>query len=533
MRRTRVWVAVSSALISCFMVLTSVGCRPEGFRAQQPEPVVGDTSDDGRFANVDKLVSKGLHERDIPSVSIAVAHKGHVIWEQSWGWADRENQLSASPHTIYSLASTTKPMIATGLMVLEKAGKVDLDAPVERYIGPDLLTMYEGSARDITLRRLLHHTAGLPVHFNYYYADEPSRPPSLVETIRRFGIIVQPPGKEFCYSNLGYALIGHVIAQVSGRPLAEFMTGEVFQPLGMVETLFDPDSSARGGVAVMYDGSGEIAHFERSDAPGAGHGYSNVHELIRFGMFHLKDHLKDQTPILDDTRIDWMQMEKSGAVHPGGGSESYGLGWFFDETTNGLRTVWHEGGWTGASAMLKLVPSNDIAVAVLMNVYDREFVNQVTDETIRALLPAYANQEGQAADRAAVSSPSQFDLPVGRYSGEVHTSSGAIPFVLQKEDGGELYAVLGDPASAPRRVRIAPSAVPRLAGQFLATFPGPIGDQDAARHDHAVWLDLRFANDELYGTASAMTLGGHGWEGIDDQRMRFHLPYHVSLKRTN
>jgi len=533
MRRACVWVAVSSALISCFMVLTSVGCRPDGFRAQQPEPVVEDTSSDERFANVRKLVSYGLQERNIPSVSIAVAHKGHVIWEQAWGWADRENELRASPYTVYSLASTTKPMIATGLMVLEKTGKVDLDAPVERYIGPDLLTVYEESAMDITVRQLLHHTAGLPVHFNYYYADESSRPLSLLETIRRFGIIVQPPGKEFCYSNLGYALIGHVIARISGRTLPEFMTEEVFQPLGMIETLFDPDSSAQGGVAIMYDSSGGIAHLERSDAPGSGHGYSNVHELIRFGMFHLKNHLKDQTPILDDRRIDRMQMEKSGAVHPGGGNESYGLGWFFVETTYGFRTVWHEGGWTGASAMLKLLPSENIAVAVLMNVYDREFVNQVTDETIRALLPAYGNQEGQAADQVTVSSPPQFDLPVGRYSGEIRTFSGAIPLILQREDGGELYAYLGDPASAPRRVRSAPEAVPRLPAQILATFPGPIGDQDAARHHHTVWLDLRFSNDELYGTASAMTLGGHGWEGIDDQRMRFHLPYRVSLKRTN
>ena len=69
----------------------------------------------------------------------------------------------------------------------------DLDAPVERYIGPDLLTVFDVSPADITVRRLLHHTAGLPVHFNYYYSDEPGRPPSLPETIRRYGIIVQPP----------------------------------------------------------------------------------------------------------------------------------------------------------------------------------------------------------------------------------------------------------------------------------------------------------------------------------------------------
>jgi CubicO group peptidase (beta-lactamase class C family) len=243
---------------------------------------------------------------------------------------------------------------------------------------------------------------GLPVHFNYYYLDESNRPLSLPETIRRFEITVQPPGKEYGYSNLGYALIGHVIAQVSGRSLPEFMTEEVFQPLGMMEALFDPDSSARDRAAIMYDSSGEIAPFERSDAPGSGHGHSNVHDLIRFGMFHLTGHLKDQTPILDDRRMDRMQMEKCGAVYPGGKKESYGLGWFSGETTDGIRTVWHEGGWTGASTMLRLLPSEDIAVAVLMNVYDRAFVNDVSDETIRALLPTYGDQKGHAVDEEGV-----------------------------------------------------------------------------------------------------------------------------------
>jgi len=77
------------------MVLTNVGCRPDGFRAQQPDPVAEAASSDDRFANVHRLVSNGRQERNIPSVSIAVAHKGHVIWEQAWGWADRENQINA------------------------------------------------------------------------------------------------------------------------------------------------------------------------------------------------------------------------------------------------------------------------------------------------------------------------------------------------------------------------------------------------------------------------------------------------------
>jgi hypothetical protein len=240
--------------------------------------------------------------------------------------------------------------------------------------------------------------------------------------------------------------------------------------------------------------------------------------------------LNDQKPVLDDRTIDRMQTEKDGTVHQGGGNESYGLGWFLGETARGVRMVWHEGGWTGASAMLKLLPSEDIAVAVLMNVYDTEFINGLTEETIRAALPGNAAPKSPTADRRAA--PPSFGLPAGTYSGEIRTFERTIPLILEKMDGGELRARLGDPASPSRAVREVPAFVPRAPGQLLVFFPGPLGDRDAARHPHSIVLDLRWVGDELVGTASAWAPGGNGSKGIDDQRMHFVLPYRVSLKRT-
>jgi len=522
-------IAVVFAAIS-MMVSARV---PAGLRAQQSGPALTGASSDERWAKVSEMISSGLEQRNIPSVSISVARKGRIIWEQSFGWADRETHVKASLDTLYSLASTTKPMVATGLLILVRAGKVDLDAPVERYIGSGQLTVFEGLAKDVTVRRLLHHTAGLPQHFNYFYADEPDRPRPLEETIRRFAIIVRPPGEEFVYANLGYAMIGHVIARVSKKPLGEFMRTKVFQPLGMAGAVFEPDPDRQKDLAVTYDKQGRSLPFHWADTPGAAHAYASVHDLIRFGMFHLKDHLKDQRPVLDDATIDRMQTEKDGAVHQGRGSESYGLGWFFDETAHDIRTVWHEGGWTGASAMLKLVPSEDLAVAVMMNVYDTEFINGVTEETIRAMLPGHAAPKSPTADRSTAPAPPSFNLPAGTYSGEIRTFERTIPLILEKSDSGELRARLGDPASPSRPVQDVPAFVPRAPGQILVFFQGPLGDRDAARHPHNVVLDLRWVGDELVGTASAMTPSGQGSKGIDDQRMHFWLPYRVSLKRTS
>jgi len=517
--------------VSTFILITGSGFVPVGLQGQPLGSGDDSTFRDGRFSAIGDLIASGLDQRNIPSVSIAVAHKGHVIWQQTFGWADREKHIQASPDTVYSLASTTKPLTATGLLVLVRKGMVDLDAPVERYIGSGQLTIYEGSAKDVTVRRLLHHTAGLPQHFNYFYSDEPDRPRSLDETIQRFAIIVRPPGEVFQYANLGMAIIGQVIARVSGKSLAEFMREDVYQPLGMTSAVFDPDLSHPGNIAVEYDNRAAAVPFHSCDTPGAGNGYASIRDLIRFGMFHLKDHVKGQRRILDDDEIDRMQTEKDGARHKAGGNEAYGLGWFVGETANGLRTVWHEGGWTGASAMLKLVPSEDIGIAVLMNVYDTEFINRVTEETIRVMLPGYGALGEEAADRAAASVPPSFNLPAGTYSGEIRTFERAIPLILEKADGGEMQAHIGDPASSPRRVRDVPATVPREPGQLLVFFPGPLGDKDSGRYPHNIVLDLRWVRDELTGIASAMTLGG--LQGIDDQRMHFWLPYRVSLKRTS
>lgn len=532
MKRAFCGIVILPVLVSLIAFMMVIGPVPAGPQAQHPGSVQGGASSNKRLAELGELILSGLEQRNIPSVSIAAARKGRVIWEQSFGWADRENHIKASPDTVYSLASTTKPMIATGLMVLVREGRIDLDAPVDRYVRPDPLKVYEGRAKDVTIRRLLHHTAGLPQHFNYFYTDESEGPPPLEDTIRRFGIIVRPPGEEFQYANLGYALIGHVIARVSGRSLAEFMKEKVFQPLGLTAAVFDPDPSRQRDLAVQYDNQGGIVPFHRSDTPGSGHGYASVRDLIRFGMFHLKDHLKDQSLILDDGTIDRMHEEKDGAAHKGGRNESYGLGWFFADTAQGIRTVWHEGGWTGASAMLKFLPSDDIAVAVLMNVYDTEFVNRVTEETLRALLPSYGTPESPPTDFVAPTAPPPFDLPARTYSGEIRTFERAIPLTLEKTDSEGLLAHLGEPPSPPRPVRDVPSYVPRVPGQLLVFFPGPLGDRDSRRCAHNIVLDLRWAGDELVGTASAMTLGGQGYKGIGDQRMHFWLTYRVSLKRT-
>src|SRR4051812_26826550 len=84
---------------------------------------------DDVFEPVRQRISKSLVDQNVPSVAVAVARDGKIIWEQGFGWADRENRVAANEHTLYSVASVSKPITATGLMVLKDRGLIDLDKP--------------------------------------------------------------------------------------------------------------------------------------------------------------------------------------------------------------------------------------------------------------------------------------------------------------------------------------------------------------------------------------------------------------------
>src|SRR5215210_6719647 len=185
-----------------------------------------------QFDRVRELMRTQLIERALPSLAVAVARNGVMLWEEGFGWADRANRIPATAHTLYSLASISKPITTTGLMILHERGLIDLDRPLDDYLGDAKLTARIGSAVDATVRRVANHTAGLPLHYQFFYADQPQRPPPFDETIRRYANLITLPGERYQYSNLGYGLLDHVIARLSGQTYANFMRREVFLPLG-------------------------------------------------------------------------------------------------------------------------------------------------------------------------------------------------------------------------------------------------------------------------------------------------------------
>ncbi len=196
----------------------------------------------------------------IPGAVLAVSLPGHTPWVGASGLADRQQGRPMEPATNVRIASISKIFTAVVVLQLAEEGRIDLDAPIATYL-PDLVP----GGDTITVRNLLNHTSGLydyleDVNFITRAYQEPERrwePRELVAYATQFPPLFQPGARgAWDYSSTNYVLLGMIVEQVTGNPLAQEMHQRIFDPLGLERTFFAPDepvptTAARGyGVAV-------------------------------------------------------------------------------------------------------------------------------------------------------------------------------------------------------------------------------------------------------------------------------------------
>ena len=452
----------------------------------------GSLSAQDRFEPIRDSIRAKMKQRNVPSIAVAVAQGNKILWEQGFGWADREKRIPADANTMYSLASISKSLTATALMTLVSAGKIDLDKPINNYLGDAKLHARVGDANEATVRRVANHSAGLPEHFQFFYQNEIWRAPSMDETILHFGNLVTAPGERFQYSNLGYGVLSDVISRVSGKSYADYMRQEVFLKLGMTRSAVGDDPALVGYEATRYDGEDitPIAYYN-TDHPGASEIYSSAHDLALFGMFSLKAHLPSQPATLSDALIDAMQ-KPTVFSRPGVG---YGIGWEEDKTA-GATIVSHSGGMPGVATWLRLVPAQKLVIVVLCNENDR-LAHTIADEITTALVPNW--KLAPAAAPQAAFSPSQ-DL-AGTWKGSVETYQSITPLKLEVLASGEIKVSLGN------QLATILDHVSFEGDTLHGVFKGDIDLPEATRRPHVVSISLKLRGNVLNGSVTARADG--------------------------
>jgi CubicO group peptidase (beta-lactamase class C family) len=221
---TRVENGCMRNVLAAVLLLVSAGCRTAA-----PSSAIA-ASLDGMF--------RELHERQLFSGAVVVSRESSLLFSAGYGLADIDRGIAFTPDTPTDGASLAKTFTADLVLRLAAARKLDLDAPVERYL-PDF------PYHDVTLRHLLSHSSGLLSDYGYFDAffkpGEPRTTDAMVGVVaRERPPLAFPPGSAFEYSSFAYDVAALVAARVEGTTLAELMRRRYFAPLGLTSAFLRP-----------------------------------------------------------------------------------------------------------------------------------------------------------------------------------------------------------------------------------------------------------------------------------------------------
>ena len=313
---------------------------------------------------VDDYVLRQMKTRRMPGLSLAVVQHGKVVKAQGYGVASLELAAPATPDTVYEIGSITKQFTAEAVMLLVEDGKIDLDAPIARYI-PDLPAAWTS----ITVRHVLTHTSGLrdwenDVGFSYHVDYEPR---AFISLIEKFPLDFAP-GSRWAYTNSGFPLLGLVIERASGRPYMEFVTERIFQPLGMTSTRFKRTGEVVPNRADGYMPEGEGYRRGEADRPRIiapnGGIMTTVRDMARWDAAFFGGWL---------LRPESMARLREPARTTDGQVYTHGFALFMD-TFNGHRMAFHPGTTVaGYSAVFYHFIDDELAVILMTNLNDGAF----------------------------------------------------------------------------------------------------------------------------------------------------------------
>jgi serine beta-lactamase-like protein LACTB len=317
-------------------------------------------------AAIEGAVSQFMAATHVPGLSVAVVENGEFEWARGFGFADLENNVPASEHTLFRLASISKSLTATAAMELWERGKLDLDVPVQKYC-----PAFPQKPWPISTRQVMGHIAGI----RHYKSDSPDDPD--FDNTKHFDDPIQAgltffkddpllsqPGATFHYSTHGYTLVGCVIEGASGEKYVDFMRENVLIPAQMEVTQPDNCRAIIPHRAQFYqknkDGKVLNADFLDSSYKIPGGGWlSSAEDMARFEIAILNDKL-----IRRSTRdLMWTPLKPTD-----GKPDTYALGWHWrGQDGKTVANAGHDGAQQGTSTAFAVAPDSRAGVVVLTN----------------------------------------------------------------------------------------------------------------------------------------------------------------------
>lgn len=303
---------------------------------------------------IDDYVEAEMHRQAIPGVALGLILKGQAVKLRGYGFANLEHQVSVSDETLFQSGSIGKAFTAMAIMLLVEDGTLTLDDSIHTWL-PDA----PASWRSITLRHLLNHTSGL----GYWDVDEQDDY-SDAELLRHAfaAPLAFSPGQRFEYNNMGYALLGLLIKQVTGTHYGQVLRDRVFQPLNMptARVISDADiiKQRASGYELTPDGLKNQSWVSPTfNATADGALYLSLRDYLQW-----ERGLSERRLLSTDA---WTQVFKPTSLRDGT-SSGYGFGWQIEPIQSPTRFS-HSGGWQGFSTYIQRDEKSGLTIVVLAN----------------------------------------------------------------------------------------------------------------------------------------------------------------------
>ncbi|AKH41807.1 CubicO group peptidase (beta-lactamase class C family) [Altererythrobacter atlanticus] len=311
----------------------------------------------GATGSIDSFIAREMAQSGAPGIAYAVVENGEIAKIGTRGVEDRDTGKKVTGDTQFLIGSLSKSFTALAIMQLVEAGKVELDAPISRYLG----SFADGPAQSITIRQLLSHTSGYStLQGNYSHQDRSNAPDELARQVERDAAEAPayPAESRYEYSNRNYQILGRLVEVASGQDFASYVSANILRPIGMDHS-FVSDGAVHPematGYAPWFTGKRAISpnQTHRSVAPQGGI-VSTARDIARY----MQVMMNGEDDVLSAAGKAQM-MQPANAAAP-----NYGFGWVVDP---GDGSVGHSGTSPGYETLANMIPAEQKAVVVLLN----------------------------------------------------------------------------------------------------------------------------------------------------------------------
>jgi CubicO group peptidase (beta-lactamase class C family) len=311
-------------------------------------------------------------DHQVPGAVVAVLSGGEII-EAAYGVLSRTTGVPVTTDSLFQVGSITKIWTTSLIMQLVDEGRLDLDAPVRRYL-PGFRVADEPASARITVRHLTCHTAGFEGDI---FLDTGRGDDAVGRLVDRLAEVPQvfPPGERHSYNNAGFVVLGRVVEVLRDKPYAAALRDHLAGPLGLDHLATDAHEAILHRAAVGHvtreqgaaPAPAPVWGLAASNAPAGSLLSMSAADLLRFARLHLdQGKTPDGTRLLSATSVAEMQRRQVDLPYPTTVGDAWGTGWALGEW-DGAAVVGHNGGTVGQAAVLRVVPAAGVAVAVLTN----------------------------------------------------------------------------------------------------------------------------------------------------------------------